>query len=189
MVLCYNCGEEGHIQKFCKAIKKCHFCGKSGHILRDCRSRNIGRFTVISRQEQRELGNSGWQAEEYSMFDGMDDVHMKAAAVGCQVAGADYTPDLIDLSSETSESEEYDPAKSLAKISRIDKSKQLYSLAAQGYTVTQPSTEDTFVQPAEPTLIDQVDENDNMVTVSVHRKRKGRKRRSATWDLTPFLHY
>ena len=188
MVLCYNCGEEGHIQKFCKAIKKCHFCGKPGHILRDCRNRNVGRSTVISRQEQQKLSNSGWQPEDYSKFDGMDYVDMKAAPVVYQVAGAGYTPNLIDLSSEASEFEEYDPAKSLAKISRIDKSKQLYSLAAQGYTVTQP-TENTFVQPAEPTLIDQVDEDDNMVTVSVHRKRKGRKGRSATWDLTPFLHY
>lgn len=41
-VVCYDCGQEGHVAKFCEQRKardearKCYKCGKNGHIARNC---------------------------------------------------------------------------------------------------------------------------------------------------------
>ena len=105
-------------------------------------------------------------------------------------------PDLIDLSSEPSEtsSEDYDPAKSIAKVAPVPMNKQLYSKVIEGCSVK--TQYDPVVELAEPTLLDQIDEEqvkqedgDRRIEVTLHRKRKGRKGRSTTYDLTPFLSY
>ena len=106
------------------------------------------------------------------------------------------TPNLIDLSSVASEntSVDYDPAKFLADFAPLPVNKQLYSLVTQGYSADLPK--EIPVELAEPSVIDRIDEQPveeedpgKRISVALVKKRKGRKGRSTTYDLTPFLSY
>lgn len=45
-VICFNCGEAGHIRSRCtKPMKKCNICRRVGHVAKDCRSNRSQNFT------------------------------------------------------------------------------------------------------------------------------------------------
>ena len=207
MTLCYNCGEDDHLARTCKAPKKCFKCGQPGHSIKYCTTRLAGPPGGGGRSgrggaQSRKLGHQK-EAKVKSIFDieygdmvaAMKEAKTQEAGAGKKVQAVDI-PDLIDLSSEPSEtsSDNYDPTKSTAKVAPLHMSKQLYSKVIEGYSI-KPQY-DPVVDLVAPTLLDQIDEEqvkqkdaEGRVEVMLHRKRKGRKGRSTAYDLTPFLSY
>ena len=103
--------------------------------------------------------------------------------------------DLIDLDSNASNdsSDEYNPKKYLSSNTSTINETQLFSKVVQGHSIKLP--EDLPLHLSEPSLIDDDDTRiedegkEHTVQVELHRKRKGKKGRSSTYDLTPFLSY
>ena len=209
MAFCYNCGEDGHLSRYCKAPKKCFKCGGPGHVIKYCKDRlamapergsRVGRDGAQSRKlgQQKEIKVKSIFDRDYGdTVAAMNETKTceAEAEAGEKVYAVD-TPDLIDLSSEPSESssDDYDPAKYNAGVAPLHMSRQLYSKVTEGYSV-KPQY-DPVVELAEPSLLDQFDKEqvkrenaEGRVEVTLCRKRKGRKGRSTTYDLTPFLSY
>jgi Zinc knuckle len=184
--LCHNCDSAAHQVRHCNQPKKCFNCGEVGHMMKDCRIKAQRSHSKLAR-------HGGWgtrsRKEKYttqpcegniqSIFEeGYQELYETSTSVK-------VTPDLIDLSSD----EEYKPHHGIAP--KAASNKQLYSNVIQGRRFTLPD-ENQPVELAEPTLFDQVTDEqktEEMVSVTLHRKRKGRNGRGSTYDLTPFLAY